>query len=243
MSKKIKIILTISLLLNLTIFYVAYKALEYRSHINHFLDKYTNVVNEFSGRHYFEKENKLILSNENNGNRIVLFGTQIIERWQITDTTGKYEIVKRGMSNQRLAGLLLRFKQDVIDLKPKMVLIELSSYNFRPQHSIEEIMDYLTSMAELAHYHNIKPILTTTIPLLKEVDTLGVYSIMDSTALYNNWLRAYANTKDFELIDLNKIFAGNNGYLIKEYAADAIDLNNSGYLIFENELFEILNNN
>ena len=57
MNKLFRTVLILSLLGNLTIAFVAYKAIMYRAHINVFLDKYTNVVNEFSQRAVFEKAN------------------------------------------------------------------------------------------------------------------------------------------------------------------------------------------
>ncbi len=58
MSRTLKVIFILSLVANLGIVYVAYKALEYRAHINYFLDKYTHVVDEFSGRKIYEEDNK-----------------------------------------------------------------------------------------------------------------------------------------------------------------------------------------
>ena len=144
------IILILSLIGNIFIIYVAYKAIGYRKHINHFLEKYTNVVNEFSGRSFFETENQKILHPANDSERIILFGTQVTANWKIIDTSGNFYFINRGLPNQRLAGFLLRFKPDVIDLKPKCVVIEVSSYNFRPQSSVKEIQDYVSTMAELA---------------------------------------------------------------------------------------------
>lgn len=241
------IILVLSITLNLSIFYVAYKALEYRSHINYFLDKYTNVVNEFSGRSYFEKENQILKNEIKNGSRVVLFGTQVTENWEITDTSSSFQFISRGLPNQRLAGFLLRFKPDVIELEPKFVIIEVSSYNFRPQHTVKEIQDYVTLMAELAIYHNIAPVLTTIIPLteqsltdLPDYDDIGDYPVMDSLQFYNEWLREYSASNQIKLIDFNYILSDSSGYLKPDYASGPIDLNQAGYDLIDKETLRLL---
>lgn len=247
MNKNKNRIFILSLILNISIFYVAYKAIEYRSHINHFLDKYTNIVNEFSGRHYFQEENNKLLKQDNAGNRVVLFGTQVISNWKISDKTSTFEFINRGLPHQRLAGYLLRFKPDVIDLNPKYVIIEVSSYNFRSQHTVKEIQDYVSSIAELAKYHGIEPILTTVIPLredandsLENIEDYLYYPVMDSLQFYNNWLKSYATQNNFIYIDFNKILSDKNGYLRYEYSSSLLDLNKKGYEIISQKLFDLL---
>jgi len=238
-----------SLIVNLAIFYVAYKALEYRGHINYFLDKYTNVVNEISGRNYFEKDNQILLNQPNNGNRVVLFGTQVTNNWNISDKLLSFEFINRGLPHQRLAGLLLRFKPDVIELEPKFVIIEVSSYNLRPQHTIKETEDYVSQMADLAIYHNITPILTTMIPLTEKslnamdlYEDIGDYPVIDSLQFYNEWLRNYCTDNQILLIDFNKILSDSPGYLKHNLASGPIDLNKAGYDLINKETLKILLN-
>lgn len=248
MSKKFKnIVLILSLLGNLAIFYVAYKAIVYRTYINFYLDKYTQVVNEFSGRHYFEEENKKLSIQENLGKRVVLFGTQVMANWDINDSTSTYEFINRGLPHQRLAGFLLRFKPDVIELAPKYVVIEVSSYNFRLQHTVNEIQDYVSSLAELAKYHGIEPILTTAIPLredgqdsLENNEDYVYYPIMDSLRFYNNWLKSYTTQNNFTLIDFNEILSDKNGYLRHELSSGGIDLNTDGYKLVSEATLKLL---
>ncbi len=242
MKRKWKIVLIVSLLGNIAIFYVGNKALEYRSHINLYLDKYTNIVDEFSGRSFYYKDNIYLKNQPNNGNRVVLFGTQTIERWQINDTGGQYEIINRGLSHQRIAGFLLRFKPDVIDLEPDYVLIEVSSYNFRPYSQISEIKDYVSSMAELARYHKIKPILTTTVPLLKGADTLDGYSMVDSLEVYNDWIKEFCFTNKLILFDFNDLLSDEEPFLRQNLSSGPIDLNDEGYKVLTEGLLELLNN-
>ena len=249
-KRNLNLILICSLLLNISIFYVGYKALEYRGHINHFLDKYTNVVNEFSGRDYFEEANKTFVTQKQNENSVVLFGTQVIANWHIDDSSSSFQFINRGLPHQRLAGYLLRFKPDVLDLKPRYVLIEVSSYNFRAQHTVQEIKDYVSSLAELADYHQIKPILTTVIPLRDDakdsVDTFDdyvYYPVMDSLQFYNKWLKKYSDDNNFIYLDFNRLLSDSNGFLRHEYSSSLLDLNDKGYDVITQDLLRLLMNN
>jgi len=240
MKKGWKIFLIISLLGNLTILYVGMKALEYRAHINEFLDKYTYVVNEFSRRDRYAGENKSLISDELVENRVVFLGSQVTENWNLTENFPEYETVNRGVSYQRVSGFLLRFRPDVIELHPGAVLIEISSYNFRPESSVKEIEDYAACMADLAKANGIEPYLTTIIPPCQDSADLGEYSIMDSLAAFNSWVKEYCGRNNLEFVDFNRAVAGSAGFLSPQFTSGAIDLNREGYRVISLAAREIL---
>jgi hypothetical protein len=240
MTRKWKIILTVSLILNLAIVYVAYKALEYRSHINLYLDKYTEVVEEFSRRSEFSESNKALVSDAVVPGRVVLFGTQLVTDWKDADSSGKFEFINRGIDAQRSAGMLLRFYQDAIALRPQYVVIEISSYNLREQWGLGEIQEYLRSMAELARHHDISPILTTMIPMKAGADQYEDYSVTDSLVKQNDWVRWYAAENKFVLLDMYRLVASEDGHLRDDLSAGPIDLNEEGYRVVTEELLNLL---
>ncbi|MFH1373867.1 MAG: GDSL-type esterase/lipase family protein [bacterium] len=140
----------------------------------------------------------------------------------------RYRTVNRGLSEQRLAGYLLRFRPDVIDLKPRAVVIEFSSYNFRPENTLAENKDYLVSLAELARANGIEPILTTVLPVRNELYYEG-YSVQDSLVVFNRWLTAFCRDHDYRLVDFNTIVADADGFLRAELSTGHIELNHRGY--------------
>lgn len=229
MTKKWRVILMISLIGNLAIVYVAFKALEYRSHINHFLDKYVNVVAEFSGRSLYAESNRKFSPPGPDVRRVVFFGTQVIENWDLDSYFSGIEAINRGLSGQRAAGFLLRFRPDVLDLHPAAVVIEVSSYNFRPETTVNELQDYVLSMAELARLHKIEPVLTTVIPPRQGVVSLGTYSIMDSLAVYNDWIRRITRDRNYACLDLDSLLADDKGFLPLNLSSGDIDPNEAGY--------------
>ncbi|MEP0828047.1 MAG: hypothetical protein HRF51_05950 [bacterium] len=229
--RNLKIILAISLMGNLFAVYAAIKALEYRRHINDFLFKYTYVVEEFSGRKNFAHANRRLLEEGTNERRVVFLGTQVTAGWELERHFPEIDAVNRGISGQRMAGFLLRFRPDVVELAPRAVVIEFSSYSFRPENSIEELQDYLITLAEIALYHKIEPILSTIIPVGSdfEMEESDDYKIMDSIALFNNWLSNYCQDNKIRLLDFGSAVADSSGFLSDRYRAGHIILNDSGY--------------
>ena len=209
MNRKWKTILILSLIGNLFILYVACKALDYRRHVNFFLDKYTYVVSEFSGRSKYALENERLASDVSVGNRIVFLGSQITEGWPLDKQFPGYEAINRGISGQRL-------------------VIEFSSYNFRPEYTLEEIEDYLASLAELAKVHGIEPLLTTTIPARERL-IYDSYSVADSLVKYNQWLAAFCREHGYLCIDFHGALANNEGFLPRELSISHIELSSAGY--------------
>ncbi len=248
MKKTVKIALIISLIGNCAIFYVAYKAYEYRSHINHFLDKYQHVSQEFSQRDIYESENTKYKADSTISNRLVFFGTQAMANFNLQKHFPKYDALNRGVEGQRVAGYLLRFKPDVLDLSPEAVILEISSYNFRPENSIKEIQDYTELLAQLARFHSIKPILTTVIKPRKEfvetieIKELGEYAVFDSVDVYNNWLRKYADKYEIALVDFSLLLGDENEYLREQLSTNLVEPNEAGYNVMTKKIKEALQN-
>lgn len=239
MSKRFKVVLVLSLIANLGIVYVAYKALEYRAHINEYLDKYNNVVNEFSGRGFYLSDNDELAATDPDSSRVVFIGSQLTENWDVADCFPEFEAINRGISGQRLAGFVLRFPSDVIRLQPAAVVIEFASYNFRVEHRLEEIQDYVISLATLARANDIEPILTTVIPTRVNLYPEG-YSVSDSVVKFNDWLRGYCNDKDYRLVDFYAVLSDTNGLLPLERSASAIKPNAAGYDLISEATRELL---
>ena len=234
MTRKWRIALILSLIGNLVIVYVAYKALEYRGHINHFLDKYTNVVSEFSGREVFQEDNLRFSSDTTVACRIVFLGTQVTENWDLVSHFPGYEPINRGISGQRLAGFLLRFRSDVVNLGPRAVVIEISSYHFRPNTTLTEVGEYVASLTDLARANNITPVFTTVIPPMDdfEAEDHPDYVLSDSVAAFNVWLRDYCENEELACADVAAVVTDDSGYLKREFSISPLDLSEAGYARF-----------
>jgi len=235
MKRSWKIIIGILILGNVLGVYSVFRGLGYRSNVNVYLDKYTNLVAEFSKRSVYAEDNRLLADLEPVKDRLVFFGSQVTSNWPLNHLSDSWEVINRGIPHQRAAGFLLRFRPDVIELHPRAVVIEMSSYNLRPPVTAGELTEYVFSMTELARLHDIIPVILTIIPPVRDSSDLSVfeevegYSLIDSITQFNSVVKQFCAEQGVFLVDANQLLADNNGYLAPEYSAAAIDPNSSGY--------------
>lgn len=233
-----KLVLLASLIGNLTIIYVAYKAVEYRENINFWLDKYLYVVNEFSASDVYRQANESLRSDTLVPDRIVFFGTQVTAEWPVESDFPDYEPINRGVTGQWAAGFLLRFKPDVLELGPEYAVIEVSSYNFRPHTRPSDIYNYVATMAELARCRGVTPVLTTCIPPRVEfqVEEHEDYRVRDTVAVYSARIRELAEQRRFPLADWERAVTDASGYLRHDLSRTKVDLNREGYQAIAEEV-------
>ena len=101
-------------------------------------------------------------------NRVVFFGDSITDLWRIEQYFPGKPYLNRGIGGQTTPQMLVRFRQDVIDLHPKVVIILAGTNdiagNTGPMR-LEDIEANYASMAELARVHNIKVIFSSVLPV------------------------------------------------------------------------------
>lgn len=244
--KIIKILLVISILGNI---YLAYKASDYRAHVNFYLDKYRAAVDEMARREDYSDDNVAVQSDSTVNGRIVFFGTQLIADWPLAEYFAEYEPINRGVIGQRAAGLLLRYYPDVIELSPEYALIQISSYNFRHQNRLEDLFNYAVQMYDMAECHNIVPIATTVAAssdtrLIVESDVAeGKYHIRDSIMKVNEMIRDYTESKNIPLADFDSILSDSKGSMNPELTGGVLIPNDSGYRLLSENVREIIRKN
>ena len=172
--------------------------------------------------------------------RVVFMGNSIIEAWKnkSPDFFEKNGYIDRGISGQVTHQMLLRFKSDVIDLKPKVVVI-LAGTNDIAQNSgfvtIRAIAESIFSMAELADYHGIKVILCSVLPAIDYPWHTGLEPAPKIIEL-NEMLRKYAVEKYFLYVDYYSNMVDDKGGLkVPDYTSqdDLVHPNMNGYKIME----------
>jgi len=218
-------------------------AMDYRAGANFWLEKYTRSIPDLSQRDFYQNENINLQEVSGDTPRLLFFGSQIIKRWDVTGEFPDYETINRGIDGQWAAGLLLRFQTDVVNLQPDIVIIEISSYNLRPQYSLSEIQEYLKSMVAISEDNSITPVITTMIGLrenTKDCENCKNYSVRDSIIVYNNWIKKYATDKNILMIDFNNLLSNEDGNLANDLSMDAIDPNHDGYKVMTEAVKHIL---
>jgi lysophospholipase L1-like esterase len=130
-------------------------------------------------------------------NRVVFMGDSITEGWHLTGPEGSFldkPYINRGISGQTTPQMVLRFRQDVIALKPKVVVILAGindiAANTGPM-TLEQTEDNLASMAELATANHIRVVLCSVLPAFDFPWHPGMTPAPKVLAL-NAWIKSYA---------------------------------------------------
>lgn len=185
----------------------------------------------------FQKENSELMTSKPDERRIVFMGNSITEGWlniRPQFFTGK-PYINRGISGQTTPQMLLRFRQDVINLKPSAVVI-LAGINDiagnTGSSTIEMILDNIISMAELARANDIKAILCSVLPAFDFPWRQGLKPAKKVVKL-NALLKSYANKHDIIYVDYFTAMVNESNGLKKDLGSDGVHPNSAGYLIME----------
>jgi lysophospholipase L1-like esterase len=165
--------------------------------------------------------------------RVVFFGDSITEGWSLTQSFPSKPYVNRGISGQTTPQMLVRFRQDVLNLQPRAVVI-LAGTNDIAQNtgaeSLEQIEGYLTSMCELARANNVRVVLASVLPVLDYPWRPGLRPGPKVTAL-NTWLRDYAQKNKLVYLDYFSAMADANHAMRPELSEDGVHPNAAGYAV------------
>jgi len=165
-------------------------------------------------------------------NRVVFMGNSITDAWS-PDFFENKPYINRGISGQTTPQMLLRFRADVINLKPKVVVILAGvndiAGNTGPS-TLEMITDNIESMCELATANNIKVILCSVLPANKFPWKPGIEPA-DSIIELNRRYKNYAKEKGHIYLDYYTSMVDSEKGLKSVYAADAVHPNEEGYKV------------
>lgn len=172
--------------------------------------------------------------------RVVFIGASITQSWNLGECFPEIDAINRGVGGQYVPQLLMRFKRDAIELKPDAVVIKFCSINVRPQIPMKVMQDGLEMMVQLARDNNIIPIVCTIIPPAKPEARIGDFSVIDSTGIFNSWLRQLASDNELPLIDYAAAIEDEEGFLPRKYARDPVHVNQEGYAVMSTEARPII---
>ena len=188
---------------------------------------------------YREANAKLALTSSSE-NRIVFMGNSITEDWKTFHPEfflGK-PYINRGISSQTTPQMLLRFRADVINLNPELVIILAGTNDIAGNtgpSSIEMIAHNIISMAELAMINDIKIILCSVLPVYDYTWKPGLNPVGKISAL-NEIIRDYAQNNGITYLDYYSSMVDNRKGLIELYTYDGVHPNKLGYTIMESLL-------
>ena len=169
-------------------------------------------------------------------NRVVFLGDSITEFWGKASPffPGK-PYLNRGIGGQTTAQMLIRFRQDVIALRPAAVVIQgglADIAGFTGPSSLDEIENNLRSMAELASFHRIRPIIVGGPPAADYPGRTGPEPAAQIVAL-NERLARYCAASHFTFLDFHSALVGADGQMKEGVSDDGVHPNAKGYAILK----------
>jgi len=186
-------------------------------------------VSDFGGLCHYAADNRALAGQKQ---RVVFMGDSITYNWIRFDpalfTNG---VIDRGIGGQTTSQMLVRFRQDVLALKPQAVHLMAGTNDIAGNSgpaTMETVFGHIVSMAELARANGIKVIIASTPPA-------GAFSWSPAmrpapqVIVLNRLLAAYARTHGFVYADYHALLATPDGSMRADYARDGVHPNAKGY--------------
>jgi lysophospholipase L1-like esterase len=176
--------------------------------------------------------------------RVVFFGDSITDNW----SSGRYggffpgkPYVNRGIGGQTTAQMLVRFRPDVIALRPRAVVILAGTNDLSGNSgpvSTTSIQDNLATMAELAARHGVRVVLASVLPVADDKKDAGGRPIQqtrrrppDQIQALNRWLADYAAKNGHVYLDYFSAVADAQGRFRSDLNDDGLHPNAAGYVV------------
>jgi lysophospholipase L1-like esterase len=175
--------------------------------------------------------------------RVVFMGDSITDGWKLDSYFPGKSYINRGISGQTTSQMLIRFRPDVIALKPEVVVILAGTNdlagNTGPM-TLEAIENNLASMMELARINGIRVVIASVLPVNdygKNRDGMTVNRTTQrppqQIKSLNEWMKKYAAQNDLTYLDYFSPMVDEKGFLKEELSGDGLHPNDKGYAIMQ----------
>jgi lysophospholipase L1-like esterase len=170
-------------------------------------------------------------------NRVVFLGDSITDYWKLADYFPGKPYLNRGIDGQSTPQMLVRFRQDVIDLHPRVLVVLAGTNDIAgvtgPTRN-EDIEANYASIAELARAHHIGVVFSSLLPAhnytedAKESFTLRP---RERIVALNAWLKSYCARNGLVYLDYFSALLDDKGMLRRDLSDDGLHPNPAGYKI------------
>ena len=193
----------------------------------------------------YQDENRSVGLLEKGKQRVVFMGDSITEEWSnlypdYFDTKG---YINRGIGGQTTPQMLIRFKPDVIDLEPDIVVILAGTNDIAGNtgpSNVKMITDNIFSMAELARAHQIKVVLSSILPVFEYEWAKEIKDVPATIDSVNDELKKYVNDHGLVYLDYFSPMVDQRKGLNKDYTYDGVHPNQDGYILMSSLAEKVL---
>lgn len=168
-------------------------------------------------------------------NRVVFMGDSITDGWGHDDKffPGK-TYINRGISGQTTPQMLIRFRPDVIALKPKVVVILAGTNDLAGNtgpSTLEAIENNLTSMTELAKANGIRVVLASLLPVCDYIKPQTNRRPPEQIIALNTWMKDYAVKNRLVYLDYYSALLDDKKMFKQDLTRDGLHPNDAGYQV------------
>jgi len=167
--------------------------------------------------------------------RVVFLGNSITDIWMnaFPEFFSSNNYIDRGISGQTSPQMLVRFRADVIDLHPKVVVILAGTNDLAGNtgpSTLKMIEDNISSMCDLARVHQIHVVLCSVLPVYDYPWHKGLHPA-SKIIMLNQWIKQYALKNGFVYLDYYTPLVDQRNGFNPQYTSDGVHPNKAGYLV------------
>jgi lysophospholipase L1-like esterase len=198
------------------------------------LASYRRLLSDWGGLTRYGSEDSELKPRAPGENRVVFIGDQITEFWgRSAPFFPGRPYLNRGIGGQTSPQMLVRFRQDVIGLKPTVVVIQAGTNDIAGvtgPGTRGTLSDYIMSMTELAKANGIRVVLASITPVCDCTTVQTDLRPQPKIADWNDWLKSYASGSGSVYLDYYSALASGRNFR-KELTEDGLLPNASGYAV------------
>jgi lysophospholipase L1-like esterase len=203
---------------------------------------------DFGNWKRYAEQNKELGTPAKGEKRVVLMGNSITDGWPQTrpEFFRDNQLIGRGIGGQTSYQFLLRYREDVINLQPKVVVINYGTNDIAENTGpYDEDLTFgnVLSMVELARYHKMKVILTSCLPAAGFSWNTSITDAMQKIRHLNARVQAYAKANNIPYVDYFSALLSDDGTgMNPNYATDTpgVHPNAQGYAVMESLLLPVI---
>ena len=207
------------------------------------LERAETRLNDWPALARYREDNMKVAPPAKNEQRVVFMGDSITDSWDSPSMGGFFPgkpYVNRGISGQTTPQMLIRFRRDVIELKPKVVILLAGTNDIAGNTgptTLEAIEDNLSSMADLATANGIRVVLASLLPVSDYEKRDGKPIVQTvrrpptQILALNNWIKEYAKAHHHIYLDYFSAMVDDKGFLKDELSNDGLHPNPQGYVV------------
>ncbi len=192
---------------------------------------------DFANLARYKDENTAIVSSKKKVD-VIFMGNSITEGWVKShpEFFSENNYIGRGISGQTTSQMLLRFQNDVVSLKPKLVVINAGTNDIAQNTGIYDpdfTFNNIKAMADMAQNNGIKVIIASVLPAATFPWRKEIMNVPQKVDALNNRLKQYAISNKFMFVDYNTAMRDAEGGMREGFSKDGIHPIPAGYAIME----------